>query len=217
MDALIAPPTTEDVLAKLDAGRTGIESRTEVARWARSFRPSGIVDHVCRDIATQYALWALMAADVSEADLQTSGEPYFVRDVDLAEWAEELRCSAPPSVVSRGCRTFRAWQTPRGIQVQALVLGQSFDELVRVIDLPTLRGVDDLDYYEDLRFLLPSGAAVCVQLYCRSNRDPIVHLQCTVENAEQRAAELFDVLGIEAVSVRWWNAGIFPARINTRS
>lgn len=203
-------PTPNDVRDRLEAVLSGALSRAEVSRWAVDQRIGLMLRRDMPDSIAEHALYALAAALECEEDLSRTGSPYFIRDHDLAEWIANLdRRPAPPT---EPVQLIRAWQARAVFDGPVIALPGSLSEYAECLSLPTYRGVDQLDDFEELLFVLPSGRQAAVRRYPRSWPHSDVLLECDSESASAAAAELLRVLDVRPSDVVWWNRLLFPDR-----
>lgn len=77
-------PTRDDVILKIEAMRSAIETRADVAAWAMAIIDDDTVD------VTDACVWKVLKS-LGAADLVGMDNPYLFTDEDFANWKTELK------------------------------------------------------------------------------------------------------------------------------
>ena len=185
------PPSAREIESRLAAMLAGHLSRADAVAWARQRRDAGRAPldqfgHIPRDPLLSFVFWALLAAEVSAREAEVaSAEPddYFIRDADLAEWLATLRHEDAPLRSAGDIRPLRFHQR-RSAPFIAAGLALPCAVASERLGLEHLRGLDDLDYYQDLAFELPNGRQVLLEWRPRGGPDDaVVYLEGTRDAA----------------------------------
>lgn len=198
-----AAPGREELLLALDALLGGHMSREEVAAWARMRRDApperGQFGAMPRGPLLASAFRALLVADVTEGAWQPRGAPYFIREADLREYAASLRDADAPSR--------SAWQPPWDGAMPLCAGGVMWSPAAASARLgaETLRGLDDLDYYEMLPFIDAHGRPV--ELEWRPNgphpAEANIILPHGGDGWQRDLGDLLSLLGLAEGDVTW--------------
>jgi hypothetical protein len=195
-------PLIEKILRDLLDGRC---SRSDAADWAEAIKRSRGEDpafaHLLGDDTSQEVFWVLLVADRCEQDLNTREPPYFIRDEDLREWLAALRREDAREVSSTGLRRQRPHQV-RDLSGLRASVDCKIDEVVRGTGIGSVRGRDDLDYYEAIVVEMPTGEQASLIGHARSPFTE-VHLECAARNPEGALGSLMSLLGIDPKRVVW--------------
>src|SRR5215217_7356725 len=155
-----APPTQAEILAAFAGVLAGTATREATAAWARARRDAppmrGQFGALPHGRLLGSAFWALLASDVTEGTWTAAGPPYFMRDADIAAWAAALRDEPAPLVAPGQLQPLSA-QEGRLAPMAVATLDVPARTLAARLGLQTLRGLDDLDFYEELVFHDPEG------------------------------------------------------------
>ena len=209
------PPSAREIESRLAAMLAGHLSRADAVAWARQRRDAGRAPldqfgHIPRDPLLSFVFWALLAAEVWAREAEVaSAEPddYFIRDADLAEWLATWRHEDAPLRSAGDIRPLRFHQR-RSAPFIAAGLALPCAVASERLGLEHLRGLDDLDYYQDLAFELPNGRQVLLEWRPRGGPDDaVVYLEGTRDAAaagwSPDLVPLLRPLGLSEADVLW--------------
>ena len=175
--------------------------RAEAARWAADRypappRPGPFVGHPLSWVAED-ALAALACADLStDLEMQVMGEPYFIRRHDLLERSLALQEKDWIGKHPRALRPKRLHRMrPAGVVAARLRI--SADRATEMLEVNSLRGLDALDYYEQILFDDRQGRQVLLTWYLRE----------PVRDGELRIEESVDADGVISSFLRLLGCG----------
>jgi hypothetical protein len=183
----------------------GSVSREAAARWAESLDRRATSFGERTDPGLWWEAFLSLAAANTRGDSvfsvggQSEASPYFLRDGDISEWLANLTEEPLPDPDVGPWHRFRIWEATSFVQDSVATIPSLF---ASASPPGSLRGVDDLDYFEELDLVLPSGRLAVLRQH-RGVPDTTVHLQFEKGEAASAPAELLEVLALSASSVRW--------------
>ncbi|HEX8430070.1 MAG TPA: hypothetical protein VF625_02240 [Longimicrobium sp.] len=199
--------TISEVARLIAATLEGRISRRELAARASAcdagYGRSNPFGNTTEGRAALSALWALLAADISEdLDMDRPGKPHFIRDDDLREWAAILHKEDWSGNHPLGIRTKRLHQIATAPFAAAL-LNVSPSTVCERLGVTSLRGLDDLDYFQMVLFDDARGRQVFLDWHMRAPMpDATLYLESEVD-ADDTLADLLSLLDLDRSAVTW--------------
>ena len=197
-----------ELAERLDLTATGALPRRQAADWARERLPSQSNPAFSfpkgpDGTLAWFAMAALASADLSpRLDRQEFGPPYFIREHDLHEWALTLRGTDWLGTNPYALQPKRMHQLRR-TPIDVAMLAIPVELVIERLAVPSLRGLDDLDYYEQIIFDDLWERQIFLSWYKRGP-SPDARL-CLEEGAD--AANVIDALlralGVDEHVVSW--------------
>jgi hypothetical protein len=197
----------DQLLETYRALASGATDRDAAAAWVASLDRRAVSVRDTPDPGLWWDALATLGAVTStgsnlfDIDDRRRGPPYFVRDRDIEEWLANLTQVPLESSSAGVARRFRIWQAPATVRPDVATIGGIFEA---GSPAGSLRGVDDLDYFEELALVLPSGRIALLRHHRGAPPDSTtVHLQFDDGKAESALSEVLAVLQLSDQQVGW--------------
>jgi hypothetical protein len=196
-----------ELISVLEGTARGTIPRREAVEWARArypspVRPSPFAGLPLARIADD-AVAALSCAELStDLDLQAVGDPYFMRVQDFRERSLALQEKNWIGKHPKALRPKRLHQM-RPAPFVAARLETTAEFAVSRLGVASLRGVDELDYYEQILFDDRRGRQVFLNWWMREPiRDASLLLELET-GGEEVISSLLRLLGCDDQVVLW--------------
>jgi hypothetical protein len=185
-------PSSELLIAKLEALLAGVETRASIAAWAKS-----------EAAALPGVGWQIGTLASAELRLPGDGDSYVIRDVDLRELLGDLRREPPARPLHARVAPIRPWQARLG-STYAVTLDAPLRDVCQRLGLDPIRCVEDgLGPGEVVAFALPSGRQVAIFDFWGGNRELSVHLDLNSDDPRSQLEELLHLCELAPDCVTW--------------
>ncbi len=196
-----------EILNKLSLYLDGKLTRTDLVEWCKLQNVSGAVASDIKDPVAEAAFWVMYSATVKDNAFNEEGIPYFIRDYDLQEWFLSIkRQNFPYAEDNDVVQQLRPHQI-FGIQTdQYAAFNITPSELRnRLGGIEHIRGLDDLDYFQEYNFKMHTGIQFRLLRYMRSPEPHAFILYSNEKNPAFEIHNLLNHLGLSISDAIWVN------------